>query len=354
MYSDPIRLPDTFNDDYKTRAQAASIAKMRVSDDLTYFDLGLSQPDGPAHTVGEKMMNVWWFHDRKVPSPTTDAGVCALRPLIDKATGQTFKFSTVTELKEFKFQRYMQRYLRTVQSIDDSVGRLYEELEREGILEDTVVMYTSDQGFFLGEHGWFDKRFMYEESFQMPLLVSYPRMMKPGAGVVCEDIVCNVDFAPTWLGLAGCRVPSYMQGVDFGMLLKGVNEVVEGGVKWEQEVAFHRYWMHNDSIHEAYAHYGIRDRRFKLIYWYNEGFGIEGTGEGGQEREWELFDTEEDPLELFNVVGEGRYKGELKRMLGLLEAKMEEIGDVIVHERGLLPRAREGEVVAGRNLRPNL
>lgn len=319
LYTDPVRLPDTFTDDYKNRARAAAVAKMRVEEDLTYFDLGLAQPDG-GRRVGPKMMQAWWWTDRKIPAPDD---VTKLK-LIDKDDGTVFTFKTKQELTEFKFQRYMQRYLRTIQSVDDNVGRMLDYLEAEGLAQDTIIMYTSDQGFFLGEHGWFDKRFMYEESFQMPFLIRYPREIAPGS--VCDDIICNVDFATTWLDFAGLKTPSYMQGVNFRPLLQGSTPR-----DWQQ-VAYHRYWMHRDIIHEAYAHYGVRDQRYKLIYWYNEGFEIEGTREGGQDREWELFDCQEDHLELFNCYNDPKYANVVRKMTVMLEAKMAEIGDEPVHE----------------------
>lgn len=220
----------------------------------------------------------------------------------------------------------MQRYLRTIHSIDENVGRMLDWLDEEGLAENTVVVYTSDQGFFLGEHGWCDKRFMYEESFQMPFLIRYPKEIQPGS--VCDDIICNVDFAPTFCDLAGLQVPSYMQGVSFRELLNGRRPA-----DWQQ-VAFHRYWMHNDAVHQAYAHYGVRDQRYKLIYWYNEDLGIEGARPGGEsEKEWELFDCEEDPLELLNVYNDVRYKEIVKQMTLLLEKKMEKIGHIPLHPR---------------------
>lgn len=219
----------------------------------------------------------------------------------------------------------MQRYLRCIQSIDDGMGEMLDWLEKEGIADNTMVIYTSDQGFFLGEHGWFDKRFIYEESFQMPFLVRFPREIK--AGSICNDMLSNVDFAPTWLDLAGCRKPSYMQGRSVRDLMRGRTPA-----DWKQ-VAYHRYWMHRDVIHNAYAHYGIRNQRYKLIYWYNEGFDLPGTGEGGQDREWELFDCEKDPLELFNVYNEAAYVEIRKQLTKELEDLMEEIGDEAAHPR---------------------
>ncbi|KAH7083869.1 alkaline-phosphatase-like protein [Paraphoma chrysanthemicola] len=319
LYKDPVRLPDTFTDDYKNRARAAKIAKMRIADDITYHDLGLVQPDGGSE-IGAKLLNQWWYTDRKIPNPDD---VTKMR-LIDKDDGTVFTFRTPTELAEFKYQRYMQRYLRTIQSIDDNTGRILDFLDQEGLGENTIVIYTSDQGFFLGEHGWFDKRFMFEESFQMPFLVRWPREIR--AGSVCNDIIQNVDFAATWLDCAGLTVPTYMQGKSFRALLHSKTPE-----NWQQ-VAYHRYWMHNDVIHEAYAHYGVRDQRYKLIYWYNEDFGLEGARPADAEhKEWELFDCREDPLELFNVYGEPAYAEVVEKMTALLEDKMAEIGDIPVH-----------------------
>jgi arylsulfatase A-like enzyme len=299
---------------------------MRVAEDLTYGDLGLVQPEG-GNEVGERVHQEGASVHRKIPAPQNDAeGVKAMR-LIDKGDGRVFTFQTAAELAEFKFQRYMQRYLRTVQSIDDNVGRMLDYLDAKGLAENTIVIYSSDQGFFLGEHGWFDKRFMYEESFQMPFLIRYPAEIT--AGSVSDAIVCNVDFAPTWLDYAQLRVPSYMQGVSFRRILTSQGRAP---ADWQQ-VAYHRYWMNNDEIHNALAHYGVRDQRYKLIYWYNEALGVAGARPGTdfKEKEWELFDCENDPLELFNVYHDRQYGKVVKEMTALLETKMEEIGDEPVH-----------------------
>jgi len=257
--------------------------------------------------------------ERKVPT-----NVSGLK-LIDKDTGEIFTFSSEDELSKFKYQRYMQRYLRTIQSIDDNVGRILDYLDSEKLADNTIVIYSSDQGFFLGEHGCFDKRFMYEESFQMPFLIRYPPEV--AAGSTCNDIICNADFAPTFLDLAGLRSPTYMQGVSIRPLLHSKTPK-----NWPQ-VAYHRYWMHNDIIHHAYAQYGVRNQRYKLIYWYNEPLDVPGARPGGEGKEWELFDCHEDPLELFNVYHEAQYQDIVREMKRLLEAKMEEIGDEPVRSR---------------------
>ncbi|KAF3798182.1 Extracellular sulfatase SULF-1-like [Colletotrichum gloeosporioides] len=169
-------------------------------------------------------------------------------------------------------------------SIDDNVGRVLDWLESEGLAENTIVIYTSDQGFFL-------------ESFQMPFMIRYPKAIKPQS--VCNDIICNVDFAPTFLDFAGVRIPSYMQGRSIRPLLLGEDRVEPSG----QQVAYHRHWMHRDVIHEAYAHYG------------------------------ELFDCHEDPLELFNCYNDPKYLDIAKKMTKLLDEKMAEIGDEPIHTK---------------------
>jgi arylsulfatase A-like enzyme len=220
----------------------------------------------------------------------------------------------MTLADHFKFQRYIKRYLRTIASIDESVGRLLDFLDQQGL---------TDQGFFLGEHGWYDKRFMYEESFQMPFLARFPPLIQPAT--VCNELLSNVDFAPTFLDLAGLTIPSYMQGRSMRPLLAG-----PAPADWPK-VAYHRYWMHRDEYHNAYAHYGIRNHRYKLIYWYNQGLDLPGTQAGGETPEWELFDCEKDPMELFNCYHEAAYAEITQELTGLLEQKMREIGDEPMH-----------------------
>ncbi|SHI34904.1 sulfatase family protein [Wenxinia saemankumensis] len=313
-----IPLPETFRDDYANRAAAAAAAKMRVKSDMLYEDLALVQPEAGADRAGPQMVDGW--PPRKVPDLAPGESIT----VICSETGETFTFDDSAAFAEFKYQRYMSRYLRTVQAIDDGVGRMLDTLEAKGIAENTVVIYTSDQGFFLGEHGWFDKRFMYEESYRMPFLCRYPAGI--ASGTTSRDIAQNVDFAPTFLDWAGLPVPSYMQG-------RSMRPVLEGKTPddWDQ-LAYHRYWMHNDVIHEAWAHYGVRDPRYKLIYWYNEALGQLGARENGAPPEWELFDCEADPMELRNVAHDPAYAQVFEEMLGKLDARMAAIGDVPCHD----------------------
>ena len=316
--NEDLPLPETFNDTYENRASAAEAAKMRVRSDMTYDDLGLVQPEGPASKVGALLTDYW--HQRKIPDLAPGESIT----VIDQKTGENYTFDDPQTFAEFKYQRYMKRYLRTIQGIDDNVGRLLDHLDALGKAENTIVIYTSDQGFFLGEHGWFDKRFMYEESLQMPFLIRYPAAIKPGS--VSADIACNVDFAPTFLDYAGLPIPSYMQGIS-------MRPVVEGNTPddWDQ-LAYHRYWMHNDEIHHAYAHYGVRDPRYKLIYWYNDDLGQIGAHPNDAPPEWELFDCDEDPYELKNLAADPAYADIFKDMLAKMDQKMAAIGDVPEHD----------------------
>ncbi|MEZ0169411.1 sulfatase [Microvirga sp. TS319] len=320
-----LPIPETFTDDYANRAAAAAAAKMRIRQDMTYDDLGLVQPEGGSE-VGELILEGWT--GRKVPELTEGEELT----LIDAETGRSFTFRDPAALAGFKYQRYIKRYLRTVASIDENVGRLLDYLDETGLAENTIVIYTSDQGFFLGEHGWFDKRFMYEESLQMPFLVRYPKGI--AAGAISRQIATNVDFAPTFLDYAGVRIPSYMQGTSLKPLFEEAT-----GPDW-QEVAYHRYWMHKDEFHNAYAHYGVRDARYKLIYWYNDPLGQEGAHGSSEPPEWELFDCDEDPFELYNRADDPAYADVFERMLQKLDDKMAEIGDLPAHDSAAVLQGR--------------
>lgn len=324
LFDDDIPLPASFEDTYENRATAAREAKMRITDDLKYADLGLAQPEGGAE-IGRPV--TYGSTERKIPHPQDPTTLT----LIDKHDGTSYRFATQTELAHFKYQRYMKRYLGTIASVDDNVGRLLDYLDDEGLSEDTIVIYTSDQGFFLGEHGWFDKRFIYEESFQMPFIIRYPKAIAPDK--TSQAMACNVDFAPTFLDYAGIPIPSYMQGRSLRPVFEERNDE-----HWP-DIAYHRYWMHKDPDHNAYAHYGIRTHQYKLIYWYNEGCEQPGAGDDGPRPEqtpepapeWELFDLTIDPEELYNRYHDPAYQSVVAALTKRLDDKMAEIGDIPKH-----------------------
>ncbi|MFO7918576.1 MAG: DUF4976 domain-containing protein, partial [Anaerolineae bacterium] len=184
--------------------------------------------------------------------------------------------------------------------------------------EDTVVIYTSDQGFFLGDHGWFDKRFMYEESLRMPFIMRYPREIE--AGSINDNIMLNVDFAPTFLDFASVDVPEGFQGRSFRPLLRGQTRS-----DWRQSM-YYRYWMHK-AHHNVYAHYGLRTKRYKLIYYYNDALGQPGAIDETYAPEWELFDLQRDPHELNSVYDDPAYADVVEELKKELHCLQRELGD---------------------------
>ncbi len=255
MYDDvDIPEPDTFRDDLVGRAEVIQAVKMRMMDLDPIVDLKAVVPDG----------------------------------------------LSLDEEISWRYQRYIKDYLRVVASIDDNVGRLLDHLEATGLADNTIVVYTSDQGFFLGDHGWFDKRLMYEESLSMPLLIQSPGQIE--AGSTNDDIVVNVDFTPTLADLMGVELPTDLvdpvQGRSFAPLLRG--EAVDD---WPTSM-YYRYWMHRDGSHLCPAHYGVRTRTHKLICYYNDPLGQPGAAGPADPIEWELFDLGADPLEINNVIDE--------------------------------------------------
>ena len=253
MYAEPIAVPDTFTDDYATRTASARRAAMRIAEHLNAEDLKQDPPEG----LDYEQSALW------------------------------------------KYQRYMEDYLACVASVDDNVGRVIDWLREHDRFDDTMLMYCSDQGFFLGDHGWFDKRFMYEQSLRMPLLLSYPRGIAPGQ--VHRGIVTNVDFAQTILDAAGVGHHPRMQGRSFFGDLTGRPSAPPA------EGMYYRYWEHDDVFHKAPAHYGYRSERYKIIYFYNDGLGLPGAGPFTYGGEWELYDLAADPDELHNVYADPAY-----------------------------------------------
>src|SRR5680860_1160844 len=196
------------------------------------------------------------------------------------------------ELAIWKFNRYIKDYLRCIKSVDDGVGEVLDYLEEAGLAENTIVIYTSDQGFYLGEHGWFDKRFMYEESFRMPLLVRFPKEIK--AGTKIERLIQNLDFAPTLLDYAGIEIPEDMQGESFRKLVSGKTD------QWRDAV-YYTYYEY-PSVHMVKRHYGVATERYKLIHFY---YDID---------EWEMYDLQTDPSEMKSVYNDPAYADVQKMM----------------------------------------
>lgn len=274
LYEDvDIPEPETFNDDYATRSPAAAEATMRIDRDLTRRDMKLTPPadlKGPALEA--------WYSGKDTEMEVT-------------IKGKKKKLSGVA-LKKWKYQKYMKDYLRCIASVDDNVGRLLDYLDASGLATNTIVIYTSDQGFYLGDHNWFDKRFMYEESLRMPFLIRYPGHIKPRS--TSDAMVLNVDFAPTFLEYAGLTAPKEVQGQSFASILGGKTPK-----DWRKEM-YYRYY-HYPADHKVQPHYGVRTERYKLIY-FNK---IDA---------WELFDLKTDPHELKNVYADPAQAGTVKQL----------------------------------------
>ena len=255
--------PETLWDSYDTRTDALHENQQRVAKDLTRRDLKLQPPTGLAGAE----LDSWLSTKPETVTTVVEDKTVTL-------TGEA--------LVRWKYQRYMRDYLATVQSVDDGVGRLLDSLDRQGLAKNTIVIYTSDQGFFLGDHGLFDKRFMYEESIRMPFLVRWPAAIKPGTRR--DSMALNVDFAPTFLDAAGLTVPAEMQGRSLLPLLRGRTPP-----DWRTAM-YYRYY-HDPGDHNTRAHYGVRTRTHKLIYFWKKD-------------QWELFDLVNDPFELHNLYGQ--------------------------------------------------
>lgn len=287
MYEEmEIPEPVTFHDDYATRSAAATEATMRIDRDLNRRDLKLTPPEGlKGPALGE------W-------NSTKDTEMEV------EFRGEKRKL-TWLELKKWKYQKYIKDYLRCIASVDDNVGRLLDYLDESGLATNTVVIYTSDQGFFLGDHNWFDKRFMYEESLRMPFLVRYPGHIK--SGTTSDAIALNVDFAPTFLDYAARPAPQEVQGRSLVSVLAG-----QTPADWRKEM-YYRYY-HYPADHRVQPHYGVRTDRYKLIY-FNR---IDA---------WELFDLKTDPHELRNIYADSAQSDVLKQLKTTLARLRTELND---------------------------
>ena len=254
--------PKTLWDNYEGRESPAANQAMTVAKHLSANDLKLDQPRG----LTSEQLKAW----------NTAYGPTITAPAAAKLEGK--------ELVKLKYQRYVKDYLRCVKSVDDGIGEVLDYLDEAGLADNTIVIYSSDQGWYLGEHGWFDKRWMYEESLKTPLLVRWPGTIKPGS-VNRTDIASNLDFASTFLDVAGVPVPEDIQGASLVPLFKG-----ETPADWRKSFYYHYYEF--PGAHSVNRHYGVTNGRHKLIHYYGPNHG------GGEIDTWELFDLKMDPYEL--------------------------------------------------------
>lgn len=279
-------LPDTYFQNFKEQRAAKEQQQTIYEDMYEGHDLKMTK----AYNHTELLHDPWTKDFDRMTPKQREAWDQAYLP-----KNNAFHKANLTkkELAEWKGQRYLQEYLATVAAVDEGVGKILDYLEGTGLDENTLVVYTSDQGFYLGEHGWFDKRFMYEESLKMPLLMQFPGMIEPETTV--NALTQNLDFAPTFLDLAGgTEYAVEMQGESFKNLLNGSK------VDFKEAIYYHYYDF--PAFHMVKKQYGIRTKRYKLIHFYDD---ID---------EWEFYDLENDPKELQNAINDEEYVGIITAM----------------------------------------
>ena len=269
--------PATFNDNYKTREKTAGDTEMTMHH-LTRRDLKMKRPQ----ELTPKERTEWDFFGAKNGQAIIPEGM------------------TLEEAKKWKYQIYIKDYLACVKSVDDNIGRVLEYLTANNLEQNTIIILTSDQGFYLGDHGWFDKRWIYEESIRMPFIMKYPKKIQKGSEN--RDVISNIDFAPTILQLAGVSHYPTLQGRSFAHLLDGTKDK-----KWRQSIYYHYYEF--PYWHHVQPHYGIRNERYTLAHFYHT------------LDTWEFYDRQTDPHQLYNAINDPRYthivatlKSELKQL----------------------------------------
>ena len=299
--------PTTLFDDYKGKGSAAKEAEMNLLSHMKYGHDTKIRPETLAEmgSVLPEIPAMKWNKVDGFSGPynrANEAQKALYDPIIDSINlefKQDWPSMSREEKMRWKYQRYMQDYLGTISSVDDNVGRLLDYLEETGLDQNTMIIYTSDQGFYLGEHGWFDKRFIYDESFKTPLLIQWPGHIAPGS--TNDEMVQNLDFAQTLLEVANIEAPGDMQGESILSLLKSENT-------WTREAVYYHYYEY-PAVHMVKRHYGIVSKTYKLVHFY---YDVD---------EWELYDRLKDPSELHNIYDDPAYasivtqlKLELKEM----------------------------------------
>lgn len=279
LYRDvELPVPETLFDRWEDNASPARRQEMSITKDMhahydLFFDAESASPEEEASQARDSsgVKNLAAMSPSQLKRWDAAFGTENARFKTTAPTGQ--------ERDRWKYQRYIKNYLRTIRGVDDSVGKLMQFLAENNLAKNTVVIYSSDQGFFLGEHGWFDKRWMYEESFQMPLIVKWPGATP--AASTCDEFVQNLDYVPTLLEMAGISLPESLQGRSLVPLLRG-----DTPTDWRQSLYYHYYA--SNTIHQVARHNGVRTDRHKLIHFY-------------ETDEWELYDMANDPDELKNI-----------------------------------------------------
>lgn len=335
-------MPETFYDDYETRGSAVRTQKMSVTKDMRWEqDFKVPEMLDTANADSwDSYLSLMNEVNRMNPEQRIAWGKYYFprnrRLLEARLTGK--------ELDEWKYQNYIRDYMSVIKSVDESVGRVLDYLDSHGLTDNTIIVYTSDQGFYMGEHGWFDKRFMYEESLRTPLLIAYPGHIQPGS--VCNKLVQNIDYAPTFLDLAGISKPKELPGRSLTPLFKA-GDKVKG---WRNSIYYHYYDY--PTYHMVRKHDGVRTDRYKLIHFYGEG-GLDAVKENKYQRQPgtrehgcmtyltslgyfepkdsavnynELYDLQADPHELNNLYGKPGYEKITKQLQKQLNDYRKSIG----------------------------
>lgn len=299
----------------------------RGENDALIHDIGSSV--SKRNTIRHMGMRLWSGQYTKVSNPDFDPSKRIKEGMSDR------------DYTHETYQEYLKRYLRCVKGVDDNMARLVQFLKDEGLYDNTIIVYTGDQGFMLGEHDYIDKRWMYEESLRMPFFVRYPKSIKAGSRT--NAIINNSDFAPTLIEMAGGKTPEYMQGNSF----KPILETGEEPENWQQS-SYYRYWMHMAHAHANPAHFGIRTKKYKLIFFYGKYWVDTDNPDAEWNKKswgnrftfhtpaaWEFYDLENDPKEMNNLYNDPAYKdiiADLKEQLAeKRKALNEEDGDKFPH-----------------------
>ena len=344
LYEDvDFPLPETFYDDYDSRGAAARDQRMRIDSDMSMiYDLKVYGYDSTLYDC-DRFKN--WKGSLSNFTQDERREWIAAYDRKNEAFLRARESMTHDEFVRWKFQRYIKDYVRVIKSVDDSVGRLLDYLESNHLMDNTLIVYTSDQGFYMGEHGWFDKRFMYEESMRTPLVIRYPREIR--AGSVSSEMVQNIDYAPTFLEYAGVKQPKEMTGRSLRKLFKHTANNSKK-IHWRKSLYYHYYDY--PAWHLTRKHDGVRTDRYKLIHFYGKGGARALTENRYQQQEgtreynsyrwmaqsgyitddpdidyYELYDLQEDPNELNNIYGKPGTERITKRLKRLLKRYRKEL-----------------------------
>ena len=320
-------LPETLYDDYEGRGTAAKEAEMNILKHMTISADNKIYPE-VAKNLGIEEPSEWGFRvfDSKYSRFTEEQKEewdKVYRP-INKRFKELYPHMNDSSFLRWKYQRYMQDYLATIAAVDEGVGRVLDYLDQSDLSDNTIVVYTSDQGFYLGEHGWFDKRFIYEESFRTPLMIKWPEKIEPGT--VSEEMVQNLDFAQTFLDAADVEAPDDMQGESLMPLMTGVTE------KWTRDAVYYHYYEY-PGFHMVKRHYGIVTKDYKLAHFY---YDVD---------EWELYDRKKDPLELKNVYNSSDYQDVVEQLTKKLKEMREKYKDSRELDQKFIEKYKERGII---------